>query len=201
MFLSLFVTISSTFAVKDIMEVMFQPAKEQEKIIDLWADKNTVGNEVFKESTQFWLKDNAGKWCFVNGQHITESAIKDQIASAGYNGTPSSFCQDVLGGDQDTSAFGSQTQAPLIVRITKFLLRITVVLAITMVLYNGVMWIVESAKGGDVKESKDNLLYIIGGILVALSSVALINLISSISLSSLNPEKMPDTQSTTVVSQ
>jgi hypothetical protein len=79
-----------------------------------------------------------------------------------YQGDERTFCQDVLGGDMDISVFDTEKQAPLIVRITKFLLRITIVLSITMVLYNGIWWVIESAKGGDVKDAKDNIIYIVG---------------------------------------
>jgi hypothetical protein len=59
------------------------------------------------------------------------------------------------------------------------------VLAITMIIYNGVLRIVESAKGGEVKDAKTNILYVVGGIVLALSSLGIINLISSLSISSL----------------
>ncbi len=77
------------------------------------------------------------------------------------------------------------TQAPLIVRITKFLLRITMVLSVTMVIFNAIMWIIESAKWGDVKDAKKNITFIVIGILLALMSLGIINLISSITISSL----------------
>lgn len=128
------------FAAQDVMEVMFAPAKAHENIVDLWADKQAVGDEVFRSSIQIWST--------------------------------------------------TTTQAPLLVRITKFLLRMVVVLSVTMVLYNGVLWIVESAKGGDVKDAKNNLIYIFVGILLALLSVTLINLVSSFWISSLNPSSV-----------
>lgn len=198
-FTLLFINVSSTFAVRDIMDVMFQPAKWYEKIIDLWSTKNAVGNEVFKESTQLGFNENMGDGCFVNWQLVSSNDLQQQIEDSKYQWSDRSFCQDVLGWDMDISEFSSETQAPLIVRITKFLLRITVVLSITMVLYNGILWIIESAKWGDVKDAKDNIIYVVGGILLALSSVALINLVSSISLSSLNPENMPEKNNDTIV--
>lgn len=190
--LGLLVSLSSTFAVRDIMDVMFQPAKGYEKVIDLWSTKNAVGNEVFKESTQLWFNENFWDGCFVNWQLVTSDDIEKQIDESWYQWNSKSFCQDILGGDMDISAFDSEKQAPLIVRITKFLLRMTIVLSITMILYNGILWVIESAKWGDVKDAKDNIIYVVGGILLALSSVALINLISSITLSSLNPDDMPE---------
>ncbi|MEI7563643.1 MAG: hypothetical protein WCJ39_08690 [bacterium] len=49
----------------------------------------------------------------------------------------------------------------MIVRIAKRLLRITIVLSITMIIYNGIMYIVESAKGGEVKNATKNIGLII----------------------------------------
>lgn len=195
----LLININNAFAVRDIMDVMFEPAKWYEKIIDLWDTKNAVWNEVFKESTQIWFNDNFGQWCFVNWQLIPAKTLEDEIEKSWYKWDNNSFCEDVLWGDMDTSVLDSEKQAPLIVRITKFLLRLTIVLAITMVLYNGILWIVESAKWGDVKDAKDNIIYIVWGILLALSSVALVNLISSITLSSLDPEDMPEKNNDTVI--
>lgn len=199
LFIISLVSINSSFAVRDIMDVMFQPAKWYEKIVDLWSTKNAVGNEVFKESTQFGVEDNFGQWCFVDNQYIPSETLENQIEESWYQWSTRSFCQDVLWWDMDISAFTSEKQAPLIVRITKFLLRITIVLSITMILYNGILRVVESAKGGDVKDAKNNIIYIVWGILLALSSVALINLISSLTLSSLNPDDMPSINNESII--
>jgi len=82
-------------------------------------------------------------------------------------------------------AWGITQEAPLIVRITKFLLRITMVLSVTMVIFNGVMWIIESSKWAEVKDAKKNIILIIVWIFIALMSLWIINLISSITVSSL----------------
>ncbi len=192
-------SLGTTFAIQDIMEVMFAPAKAHEWLVDLGATKEAVGNEVFKESTQIWVNSNFGKWCFVNKQRISEANIQKQIDAAKYVWSKTDFCQKILWGDQDVSMISTETQAPLIVRITKFLLRMTIVLSITMVLYNWVLWIVESSKWAEVKDAKNNLIYIFVGILLSLSSVALINLVSSLGISSLDPSKVVQKQTTTVV--
>jgi hypothetical protein len=78
-------------------------------------------------------------------------------------------------------------RAPLIVRIAKFILRITIVLSITMVIVNWIYYIVESSKWSmDVVEPRKNLINIAIWIILALSSLGIINLISSIWISSLN---------------
>ncbi|MDO4713216.1 MAG: hypothetical protein Q4B28_00715 [bacterium] len=62
----------------------------------------------------------------------------------------------------------------------------TVVLAITMIIYNGIMYLVKASKGENPKEIISNLMYILGGVLLALMSVMIIRLVASIGTSSLN---------------
>jgi len=40
-----------------------------------------------------------------------------------------------------------------------------------MVIFNGIMWIIESSKGAEVKDAKKNITLIIAGILIALMSL------------------------------
>ena len=62
----------------------------------------------------------------------------------------------------------------------------TMVLAVTMIIYNGVMYIIKASKWENPKDILNNILYIGVGILLALFSVIIIRLISSIGTSSLN---------------
>ena len=75
----------------------------------------------------------------------------------------------------------------------------TIVLSVTMIIYNGILWIIESSKWWEVKDAKNNITYIFVWILLSLSSVILINLISSLWVSSLDPNKVIQTPTTTVV--
>lgn len=186
-------SLGSVFATPDIMEVMFGPAKAHEWIVDLGADKEAVGKEVFMSSTQPGFTENLGIGCFINNQHVSDKELQTEKDNVKYTGTLSDLCA-LKGGDYNKSMLSAPTQAPLIVRITKFLLRLTIVLSVTMVLYNGVLWIVESSKWSEVKDAKNNLIYIFVGILLALSSVALINLVSSLGISSLDPASVVNTQ-------
>lgn len=168
---------------EDLLEQAFSPALNQETIINLWAGKNAVGNEVLREWVS--IQDNLGIGCFVNNNHISESDLAVQKRSLNASTlSDRDFCENVLGWDYMTQMLKSE--APLIVRITKFLLRITMVLAITMVIFNGVMWIIESSKWWDVKDAQKNIILIIVGILIALLSLSIVNLISSVTISSLN---------------
>ena len=172
---------SSKIYAQDLLEQAFQPAVSNQTIVNLWAGKNAVGNEVLRQ----WIgvQTNLG-WCTVNGQHLSSTDLQTQISAAWYNWWPSNFCQQILGWTNDPVTVTNT--APLIVRITKFLLRITMVLAVTMVIYNGIMYVLESAKWGEVKDAKKNITFIIVWILIALMSLGIINLISSITVSSLN---------------
>lgn len=83
----------------------------------------------------------------VNGDLVSKNNVDIQMNSMNYaNGDDHAFCEQVLGGTWDATVVSTTKEAPLIVRIAKFLLRITMVLSVTMVIYNGVMWIIESAK-------------------------------------------------------
>jgi len=161
----------------DLLETIFQPAKSQETIINLWNTSDAVWNEVFRE----WVWVQAGLGCFVAWQKISKSEIEKQKSDLWSNLWNKEFCEQILWWEQNVLAL--TTQAPLIVRITKFLLRITMVLSVTMVIFNGVMYITEAAKWWDVKSATKNLWYVALWILLALMSLWIINLINSVTIS------------------
>lgn len=78
--------------------------------------------------------------------------------------------------------FNTYTEAPLIVRITKLLLRLTVVLSVSMVMFNAVKYLIEVFDWKDWKSaaSKKNLINVWVWLLVALLSVSAVNLVSSL---------------------
>lgn len=171
----------------DLLEKAFEPALQHETIVNLWAGKNAVGNEVFEWSATITL-NNRG--CFVENEKISTTDLQTQKAELWYEWADTdednrAFCETVLGGDYRVDVV--TTEAPLIIRITKLLLRITMVLAVSMVIFNGIMRIIESSKW-EAKDSKQNMILIIVGILIALFSLSIINLISSISISSLGKD-------------
>jgi len=204
---------SNRIYAEDLLEKAFEPAMSNETVVNLWAGKNAVGNEVLRQ----WVGVQEDLWfgCFVNGQKIDGTELKTEICESKYNWTfvplgwsrqglevyvdechlpawgtqviqdveKKPFCQDVLWGSRKVPLI--TTEAPLIVRIAKFLLRITMVLAVTMVIYNGIMWIIESSRWAEIKDAKKNITLIVVGILIALMSLWIINLISSLTVSSL----------------
>ncbi len=172
---------SNKIYAEDLLEKAFAPAMTNETIINLGAGKNAVGNEILREGVN--VQANAGKGCFVNNERITKKDLATQKSALWSTLEDRDFCQTILGWDYNTTAM--QTEAPLIVRIAKFLLRITMVLAVTMVIFNWIMRIIESAKWAEVKDAKKNITLIVVGILIALMSLWIINLIISLTVSSL----------------
>ncbi|MDR0860052.1 MAG: hypothetical protein LBO09_03570 [Candidatus Peribacteria bacterium] len=73
----------------------------------------------------------------------------------------------------------------LLVKVTKTFLMLTIVLSVTMIILNGIAYISKTGNGEDPKKLIWNLLYIALGILVALFSVVIINLMRSVGESTL----------------
>lgn len=80
---------------------------------------------------------------------------------------------------------GIHKRQSLIIQITKFLLRITMVFAVTMIIYNGILYVIKASKGENPKDILNNIIYIGVWILLALLSVIIIRLVSSIGTGSL----------------
>ena len=68
----------------------------------------------------------------------------------------------------------------IIIKITRFLLMLTIVLSVTMTIINGIQYIIKSGNGEDPSKLRMNILYIVIGILVALFSVVIVNLFRSV---------------------
>ena len=68
----------------------------------------------------------------------------------------------------------------IIVKVTGILLSLTIALAVTMILYNGMMYIVKTWQWKDWKDLTKNVAYIVVWILIALFSVVIITLIRSV---------------------
>ena len=79
------------------------------------------------------------------------------------------------------------TQEPLLVRIVKFILKMTVVLSVTMVLFYSVKFMVQVFKWNDLKSAsaKKDLINLVIWLLIALFSITAVELVMSIWKSSM----------------
>ena len=81
---------------------------------------------------------------------------------------------------------GLQQQDPLLVRIMKWLLRMMAIVGVSMWIYVGIQYIMSQWDQAKEKKAIDNLVKIAVGIILALSAIAIVNLIQSITRSSIN---------------
>lgn len=77
----------------------------------------------------------------------------------------------------------SQKVPSLIVKATRFLLSLVVALSVTMILYNGMTYIIQTWQWKEWKSLVKNVVYIVIWIIISLFSITIITLLQSISTS------------------
>ena len=132
----------TAFLQNDLLDDAFQPSKNLDHVINIGNNKNAVGNEVFRGSTNI---DGVS----LNGIQTSENA-------------------------------------PLLVRITQTLLRLTIALSIPVLIRIGLKLIKNGMSGWDIKEWLKEVSWVIIWLMLALSAVGIIYLIQSIATQSLN---------------
>ena len=85
-----------------------------------------------------------------------------------------------------------QIKQPLVVKIAKILLMLTIVLSVTMIIVNGIQYIIKSGNGEDPADARKNLIYIVVGIILALLSAVLVTLFRSVGESTLQQVGTPE---------
>ena len=137
-FWGIFALSAPTFAL-DLLEQIYQQPKQYDTVVDMWNNKNAVGNDLIRWGTSV----------------------------------------NVWGGPV------LQQQDPLLVRIIKWLLRIMAILGVSMGIYVGIQYILSQGDAAKEKAAQWNLVKIVVGIIIALSALAIVNLIQSITRSSI----------------
>lgn len=120
---------------------------------------------------------------------IQPSKQYDQIINLGNNKTAvgNEVFREWTSVNVSLTEWISATQKePLIVRITKRLLRITVAISISMIIFIGIRFILAGVNGANFQDVIKDMTNLIIWLILALSSVSIIWLIQSITLSSLN---------------
>lgn len=79
-----------------------------------------------------------------------------------------------------SSFFSLGEEGSMVTKVIKILLMITITLSITMILYNGMKYIIEVWNGKDGKSLMKNVAFIVIWILVAIFSVTILNLMRSV---------------------
>ena len=187
-FLFWIIWLFSSIKAQDLLQQIFEPSIARDQVIDLWNTKNAVWNEVLRESLDVELDLNRCKDAYWNAIDIPT------LESNRWWKTKEAYCTENMWWTRDDTIVDVNLKAPLIVRIAKTLLRITIVISITMVLYAGIMYIIQAASGKELwsLDAKKNLFYVAWWLLLALFSLAIINLISSIGLSTIMQDENTD---------
>lgn len=196
----------------DFLEQAFAPSKAQNTVVNPGNNAQAVGNEILREGVTLSLQNNFGQGCFINNTLVPNfqqlyceqwlwGVVDNNFLSTNnciVNGTSyplwanwpqesnmSVFCGQVLWWDRDVPVLQWWVRPPLIVRITKFILRMTIVLAVTMVIFNGLRYVLAAWDEGKMQEAHKNLGYIIWGVILALLSLVIITLINSLTFGTL----------------
>jgi hypothetical protein len=134
---------SSYTIAADLLDTAFETSKSLDHVINIGNNKNAVGNEVFRWSTD--VNVSLWGWKIVN----------------------------------------TSQNAPLLVRITQTLLRLTIAFSIPVLIWIGVKIIKSGLSGWDIKGSIKEVSGVLIWLVLALSAVGIIYLIQSIATQSL----------------
>jgi len=160
----------------DLMYQVFKEAMEYWNVLGVWLKTSSdVWYEVLRWKTSVWAWESWKKVC-INPKNDEKLMIDNET--------------DCISADWEWRSDGLDIQydTPLIARVTKILLSITMVLAVTMVIFTGVKLMVEVLWWKDLKSSsiKKDIIAIVVWILLALFSVTIINLLRSVTKSSIS---------------
>jgi len=163
----------------DLLRQIIEPAYEEEIIIGLWNSKETVWKNVFKWGTSVELGLSVRVPKTENWKPVCRFGSCSS-ACAEINETNTNLCKRQWSYEWGLGVSAWISKEPsVIVKITRMLLVLTITLSVTMILYNGMMYIVQTWQWKDGKSLK-NIAYIVVWILIALFSVIIMRIIQSI---------------------
>lgn len=87
--------------------------------------------------------------------------------------------------DVNIGGWGTQLKEPYLIRFTKLILRTTIALSVPIIIWAGIMYATAFGDAGKQKKARSTAIYALLGILLALSSLAIIQLVLSITRSSI----------------
>ncbi len=120
-------------------------------------------------------------------QTFQQSKQYDTVVDIG--NTKNAVGNDLIRGGTTINVWGwpvLQQQDPLLVRIIKWMLRIMAIIGVSMWIIVGIQYIMAQWDSAKEKKAIGNLVKIVIGIIIALSAIAIVNLVQSITRSSIN---------------
>ena len=184
----------------DLLWQLVEPAYYEETIIWLWTSKETVWKNVFKWSNELdvgislerrIVKDDEGKpMCKWN---CPELCLSDED---GLSRSDRILCRRYWTFESVEVSLEAwvQKQPSLIVKVTRMLLILTITLSVTMILYNGMMYIIKTWQWKEGKDVLKNVAYIVIWILIALFSVIIVRIMQSIPSTIADTDELPQSR-------
>lgn len=161
----------------DLLRDLIRPSYLSQTTLNVGKSAKRVWNEVFE-----WSLDTRIKF-------EKQVIIWDDGLPLCHNGPCPEICKVVSEDNEDFCSSKWQhklveveiwKKPPIIVKVTKLLLILVIALSVTMILYNGMMYIIQTWQWKEWKSLMKNIALIVVGILISLFSVVIIRLIQSI---------------------
>ena len=168
----------------DLLRQIIEPARQEEIIIEWWSSKETVWKHVFKWGTtiELGLSVRVPKTDSDGNPVCRLWAWRCSAQCSKIESNNTSLCRREWEFEWWIWASAWIEKEPsMIVKITRMLLLVTITLAVTMILYNALIYIVQTWQWKDAKSLWKNIAYIVIWILIALFSVIIMRVIQSIS--------------------
>lgn len=187
-----------SYCADDLLYQLFYPSIQTDNIIDMWENVNTVWEIFFEWSIDIDLLDVDTDLRFAIGEVVRDDDGNPVCGwfNNKWNWTCPEECQIVSEDNWDIckkewrykfmdasyiEASGGVSRSPsIIVKATRLLLLLTITLSVTMILWNGMSYIIQTWQWKEWKDLVKNIIYIVVWIIIALFSVIIITIIQSV---------------------
>lgn len=169
--------VQTSYAANDLLWEIIQPSYYSETTFNVGESDEDVWDQILEGSTEINFKfkkevihDEDGNLLCHNGPCPEECKIYDKSKDK----------EEICPRQHRLVKVEVGKKDPIIVKVTKLLLVLVIALSVTMILYNGMMYIIQTWQWKEWKNLMKNIALIVVGILISLFSVVIIRLIQSI---------------------
>ena len=157
----------------DLLEKAFDGAKDYEYVVNMGNTKEAVGMGILNKWYQ--LNVNTKKKCYqiIGNNNVLKPMYTNESTCIG------------AGYSRKLIVFDGESTQPLLVRIVKFLLRWTMILAIPMIMVAWILYMLAAGEEAKQKKAKTMIINVIAGILLALMSLSIVYLVLTVTKNSI----------------
>ena len=167
-----------SYAEDDLLWQLMEPSYYSQTTINMGKNSTTVWHEIFEWGYNIGIKVKK-QVEYKNGVPVCKTDDETcPLECAVETSDNKKKCKNIR--KYKWVEFDADREVPIIVKVTKLLLILVVALSVTMILYNGMMYIIKTWQWQEWKGLIKNIILILVGILISLFSVVIIRLIKSI---------------------